>query len=304
MPDAVRWIDLLDPSEDELLAAAPVALHARAVQQLTAPTAEHGPRPTFESHGDYVLGVIVAAVVVPDEDRVYYQEIGLVLTPHVAVTVRKTPAGGAPLDLETVERAVEAHGEPTAGVVALAVADHVAEQHLHLLDELDAEIEELEDGVDEWPADKIRRRISELRHDVLQIRRTLTPTRDAVRAVVDGRADVAAGRIFDRDLQLDFGGVYDKLLRATELLDVSRELIVAAREHYEARVAQEQNEVVKKLTVIASLLLLPTFIVGVYGQNFDHMPELGWHLGYAFSWALVVASTIAQLAFFRWRRWI
>ena len=60
----------------------------------------------------------------------------------------------------------------------------------------------------------------------------------------------------------------------------------------------------KRLTVIASLLLFPTFLVGVYGQNFDHMPELHWRYGYAFSWAVIILTTIAQLAFFRRKRWI
>ena len=59
------------------------------------------------------------------------------------------------------------------------------------------------------------------------------------------------------------------------------------RDYHQAKIAQDQNEVVKRLTVIASLLLFPTFIVGVYGQNFDHMPELHWRLGYVFSWALI-----------------
>ena len=60
----------------------------------------------------------------------------------------------------------------------------------------------------------------------------------------------------------------------------------------------------KKLAVVASLVLFPTFLVGVYGQNFEHMPELDWRLGYLFSWALIVLTTIAQLAFFRWKKWI
>ena len=60
----------------------------------------------------------------------------------------------------------------------------------------------------------------------------------------------------------------------------------------------------KRLTVIASLLLVPTFIVGLYGQNFRDMPELHWGLGYWWSWGLIIVTTIAQLAFFRWKRWI
>jgi magnesium transporter len=147
-------------------------------------------------------------------------------------------------------------------------------------------------------------RLSELRHDVLQIRRTLSPTRDAVRRVVDGRVDVGDNEVFDRTLELDFADAYDKLLRATEALDISRELITSAREFHQSKIGQEQNEVVKKLAVIASLLLFPTFLVGVYGQNFDHLPELHWRHGYAFSWAVIVVTTIGQLAFFRWKKWI
>ena len=59
----------------------------------------------------------------------------------------------------------------------------------------------------------------------------------------------------------------------------------------------------KRLTVIASLLLVPTFIVGLYGQNFIHIPELHWGFGYAWSWGLIIATTIAQLVFYRWKRW-
>ena len=76
------------------------------------------------------------------------------------------------------------------------------------------------------------------------------------------------------------------------------------RDYQQSLIVAEQNRIAKTLTVIASLLLFPTFIVGVYGQNFEHMPELGWRFGYAFSWALIALVTIAQLAFFRWRRWI
>ena len=60
----------------------------------------------------------------------------------------------------------------------------------------------------------------------------------------------------------------------------------------------------KRLTMIASLLLVPTFIVGLYGQNFHHIPELGWAWGYWWSWAWIIGTTIAQFAFFRWKRWL
>ena len=305
MGRGARWIDLLDPTREELLAELPVELHPRALDRLVRrPEAEHEARPTLESHGDYVFGVLLVAVAVPEEDRVFYQEIDLVLTPEVAVTVRKTPPGEEPFDLAEVQKACDAHGSPSTGLVAYYLLDEIAERYLQLIDVLDEEIDELEDGIERWPSERVRMRLSELRHDVLQIRKTLSPTRDAVRRVVDGRVDVGDDLVFDRAHELDFADAYDKLLRATEALDISRELITSAREFHQSKIGQEQNEVVKKLAVIASLLLVPTFIVGVYGQNFDRLPELHWHYGYAFSWAVIVLTTIGQLMFFRWKKWI
>ena len=76
------------------------------------------------------------------------------------------------------------------------------------------------------------------------------------------------------------------------------------RDYFQAKIANDQNEVTKRLTAIASLLLVPTFIVGLYGQNFRHIPELAWGFGYWWSWLLIILTTVAQLLFFRRKRWI
>ena len=305
MARGVRWIDLLDASRDELMAESPVELHWSALEQLLAPPPDRATaRPRFEGHGDYVFGVLVVPVAVPEGDRVFYQEIDFVLTPAVALTVRKTPPAEEPFSIEQVQAACEAHGAPSAGLVLYYLVDDVAERYLSLLDSLNDEIDELESGIESWSSARVRRRLSDLREDILQIRRTLGPTRDAVRRIVDGRVDVGDDELFDRHLELSFADAHDKLLQSGESLDVARELISSARDYHQSKIAQDQNEVVKKLAVVASLLLLPTFIVGVYGQNFEHMPELGWRLGYGFSWAIIALTTAGQLVFFRWKRWI
>ena len=305
MAPGVRWIDLLDATQDELLAESPVELHWSALDQLLAPPPQRATaRPRFEAHGDYVFGVLLVPVAVPEEDRLFYQEVDFVLTPEIALTVRKTPPGEEPFSIEPVQEACDAHGSPSAGLVVYYLVDEVAERYLRLLDTVNDEIDELEAGIESWPHAQIRRRLADLREDVLQIRRTLGPTRDAVRRIVDGRVDVGKDELFDRELELSFSDAYDKLLHAVESLDVARDLIASARDYHQSMIAQDQNEVVKKLAVVASLLLLPTFIVGVYGQNFDHMPELHWRLGYVFSWAIIAVTTIGQLVFFRWKRWI
>ena len=299
------WIDLLDPTEQELHDALPKSIHESALKLLSKPAQhEDEPRPRIEGQGEYVFGILLVAVAVREEDRVYYQEIDLVLTKDSAVTVRKTPERGEPFDIERVKSVVRPGDGP--GMVAYRLVDEVIEDYLDLIDALSDEVEELDDHIEDWKPQQIRRRIADLRHDLLHIRRTLSPTRDAIRGVVDNRADIEEGTCFPHDVEIAFGTAYDKVLRASEGLDYTRDLLNSVRDYYLAKVAQDQNEVTKRLTAVASLLLVPTFIVGLYGMNFPDIPEItkfgDW--GYPWVWFLIVVSTVAQLWYFRRKKWI
>jgi magnesium transporter len=298
---APAFVDLLDPDREELRRAVPAALAPADEWQALRPAGDA--RPRIVARDGYLFAVLLVAVAIPEEDRIYYQELDVIVAPAELVLVRKTPPDGEPFDTGVVHDACREHDAP--GVKAAILLDTVAERYLALVDDIDAEIDELEDALERLNARAVGRRIADLRHDILRIRRTLTPTRDAVRRLVDGRLDEEAGPdLIPRDAEIRLGDVYDKLLRAAESLDLARDLVSSARDYHQAVVANQQNDVTKRLAVIASLLLVPTFIVGVYGQNFDHMPELHWRLGYAFSWGVIVVTTVAQLVFFHWKRWI
>jgi magnesium transporter len=301
-----EWIDLLDPTEQELHDALPRDIHERALEQLLRP-ARHDdePRPRLEGHEHYVYGIFLVPICVREEDRVFYQELDLIATRERLVTVRKTPENGRPFDTQPVHDAMAKEAEQRVGLAVYRLVDQIAEYFLDLVDALNDEIDELEDGVETWTSEQIRRRISALRHDLLHVRRTVSPTRDAIRRVVDRRLDVGEGpELLPREIELDFADTYDKLLRAMDGLDLSRDLLSSARDYHQAKIANDQNEVMKRLTVIASVLLVPTFIVGLYGQNFRHMPELAWGFGYWWSWGWIIVTTALQLAFFRWLGWI
>jgi magnesium transporter len=300
-----EWIDLLDPSDEELRKHLPEDVQETALRLLLAP-AQHAdePRPTLQSHGRYIFGVFLVAVAVRDENRVYYQEIDVVATSERLVTVSKTPPGEKPFDPRPAKDSC--NPKDSAGMMLYRLVDDIAERYLDIIDEVDEEIDELEDVVETASAEEIRGRISSLRHDLLHIRKTLAPTRDAIRRIVDNVVEVEEGPpVFPGPVEVAFNSTYDKLLRAFDGLELSRDLIASVRDYLQSKVANDQNEVTKKLTAIASLLLVPTFIVGVYGQNFKHhFPELSWQFGYLFSWGLIVATTVIQLWFFRRKRWI
>jgi magnesium transporter len=301
---AATWIDLLDPTHDELKARSPRELEETAVELLLAhPQHDDEPRPTLQSHGDYVFGVFLLARADLEQDCIYYQEIGLVITEDTLLTVRKTPQGRTPYDIASVQQSVRK--TDSAGMLAYRVVDNIAEAYLDLVDDVDAEIDELEDKVDTQSNETTRERISSLRHDLLHIRRTLAPMRDAIRRVVDDVVEVEEGdEVFPHDVEIAFNGAYDKLLRAFDGLELSRDLLASVRDYHQSKIANDQNDVMKRLTVIAALLLLPTFIVGLYGQNFVDIPELRWHWGYGYVWGVIVATTLAQLWFFRRKDWL
>ena len=301
--DNPRWLELVDPNEEELVRTLPESIHATAMTALLAPHVHSDePRPRIESHDEYVLGIFLLPVAVTAEDRVYYQEIDFVATHDQLVTVVKTPPGEHPFDTAEAKFACKAHEE--IGMYVYHLVDQVAERYLDLVDDLDEEIDELEDRVADQTPPEVGKRLRDLRHDLLGIRRTLSPTRDAVHRIVDGRVELEGEELFPRDVEIAFGDAYDKLLRSWESLDSSRDALGGVRDYLQGKIANDQNEVMKRLTMIASLLLVPTFIVGLYGQNFHHIPELAWAWGYWWSWAWIVGTTIFQFAFFRWKRWL
>ena len=305
------WTDLLDPDEEQLREHLPHEVRADVLKELLRPADPDGAnlRPSIKGHGRYVVGLFLVAVAVPEEDRVFYQEVDFVVTRDSITTIRKTPTGEQPFDPARVREVCDVKGELPPGEIAYHLVDEVAERFLDLLDAIDDEIDELEEQADAWPAEKVRQRLSGLRHDLLHIRKTLAPTRDAVREIVDGRVDVEgrtpfSREAFPREVERLFAASYDKLLRATEAIEFARDLLAAVRDYQQARVSIDQNEVTKRLTAIASILLVPTFIVGLYGQNFRHIPELRWGFGYWWSWGWILASTLAQIVYFRRKRWI
>jgi magnesium transporter len=298
------WTDLVEPDRAALERAAGLELHDRALDLVLSP-ARHDdePRPTIEAHIDYVFGVLLRPMVDPSTHELWYQEIDLILTHGRVVTARKAPEGREPFDDSEI-RTVATKGNEEAGMIAYRLIDDVAEAFLDLVDTLDTHIDDLEDHVEEWPSDRVRARLSDLRHKLLHVRQTLAPTRDAVRRIVDNRIDTEGIELFSRDLELRFGDAYDKLLRASEGLDLARDLVASVRDYHQAKVANDQNEVMKRLTVVASLLLVPTFIVGLYGQNLRGVPEFHWRFGCWWSWLLIVVTTIGQIVYYRRKGWI
>jgi magnesium transporter len=299
---ATQWIDLVDPTRDEILHSVATALDPDAVEILATPqVAGRVVRPSLEAHGGYALVVLAYPRLDPMSGVVEYLELDLVVTPRVLLSVRKSGPRGALAPTDAIAARAEAGAPP--GVLTHAATDDATDTLLDLLDDLYGQIDELDGDIENLSGPDVRRRVAGLRHELLVARRTASATRGIARRIADGRVDVGESALFPHDVEALFVDSYDTLVRVTEELDVARDLLAGVREYYQAKVAEQQNDVAKKLTVIASLVLVPSFIVGFYGQNFASDFDKGFWSVDVSVW-LIVATTVAQLVLFRWRRWI
>jgi magnesium transporter len=294
-------VDLVDPTREEVVSSLPSRVDPEVVEILVSPQGEgERLRPILESHGAYVFGILVDALPIPQEDRIVYREVDVVAMPGLLVTVRKSPPDGPPWEAAPLQ---VGGGEETTGELLHRLVDDVAESFLDVVDAVDGEIDELEEHLDDWTSDRVRWRVAGLRQDLLHARRTVSATRAAVRRVVDRRLDAGDEELFPEAVERLFADTYETLVRTGEELDVARDLLASSRDYHQAKIAESQNEIVKTLTVIASLVLVPTLIVGFYGQNFQSaFDEAYWSIG--MSTGLIAVTTLAQLAIYRWRRWI
>jgi Mg2+ and Co2+ transporter CorA len=299
---AAEWIDLVDPSRDDIARVLDTPLPDGAMELLTTPARDgHAAVPILEGHGGCVLAVLARPVAARGKDRPDYLELDVLATPAKVVTVRKSGPGGVLPPVDGV--AAQADAGAPAGRVFQAAIDDCADAFLELLDELYESIDDLEDEIDRLTGADVRRRITTLRNELLHARRASSATRGIARRIVDGRVDVGRSELFPPELENRFVDTYESLVRVTEELDVARDLLGGVRDFYQAKIAEQQNEVAKTLTVIAALVLVPSFIVGFYGQNFGgHFRDWYWSIGV--SVGLIVATTAVQLVLFRRRRWI
>ena len=183
-------------------------------------------------------------------------------------------------------------------IVTLAVEEYFA-----VLDEIGRDIEAVEDRIIDEPDTETLEILNSLRRELLSIRRIVWPTRDAVSILARGDADQvqATTEKYYRD-------VYDHLVQHVELVETYRDLASGARDIYLNTLSQSTNEVMKRLTVVATIILPLTFVVGVYGMNFGdgpyNMPELGWRFGYPAVLVGMALTAAIMLQYFRSEGWL
>lgn len=180
-----------------------------------------------------------------------------------------------------------------------ALLDHLVDEYMPYLDDLDDEIDILEDQVIEDPHRDTLERILALKHNIVTLRRFLNPQREILNRL--SRDDMTLIKKFNR---IYFRDIYDHVVRIQDLSESIRDIVSGTLDTYLSVTSNRLNEVMKALTIVSTVFLPLSFIAGVFGMNFKYMPELNWPWGYPLAWVLFVAITIGMVLFFKRRGWL
>jgi magnesium transporter len=288
------WVGLLEPDAEELRSVADLFdLHELAVED--AERAHQ--RPKLEDYeGSYFI-VLRTARYDEDAEQVHFGEVHLFVARHYVITVRHGEAS----ELGPARRRLEERPdllELGPAAVVWAVVDKVVDDYRPVVEGIEDDIEEAEQQVfdeEEQPT----QRIYFLKREVIEFHRAVFPLLTPLQALEAG----AYGAVDER-LRSYFRDVADHARRVDEQVNSQRELLTSALEANLALVSVRQNDVIKEISSWAAIITVPTFIASVYGMNFEHMPELGWRIGYPLAVAVMLAAVLTLYSFFKRIGWL
>ncbi len=286
------WVDMVDPSDADLECIADeFQLHHLALEDAK----KHGQRPKLEQYPSHAF--VVAYSDSPTEVDVFFG-------PDWLVTVRDRNPDGDPWSLDGARTRFERTRpeNATVGFLLYVVLDELVDGYFGVIEKAEDHVEVLEERLfsDARPDERtMQQDMFAVRRDLLQFRRRVVPLREVVAALL--RREVGW---IDDDTLVHLQDVYDHVLRATELLDEQRELLGNVVEAQLALASNHMNEVMKTMTSWGAILLGATLVAGIYGMNFENMPELKWGLGYPFALGIMLTITIVGYRAFKRRDWL
>ncbi|SMC29702.1 magnesium transporter [Andreprevotia lacus DSM 23236] len=254
-------------------------------------------RPKVEAYPGYFF-VTARLVRLCDDGSLDSEQVSIVVRRGVVVTFQEQPTGtfdGIRESLKTGQSQIRKLG---ADYLVYALLDKLVDRYYTVLEQLGEQIENLEDAIYASPRPAHLNEIQELRRKLLYLKRNLWPMREVLNVLQRDEPD-----FFHDETQLYLRDVYDHTVQLIESTESLRDLISGLQDTYASLQSQRLNEQMRVLTVITTIFMPLTLIAGIYGMNFEHMPELHWHYGYYYALGLMGTITVLLGGYFWLRRW-
>ena len=296
----VTWVNVDGLGDSDMVRALGDVFGVHPLAQEDILNVRH--RPKLEQYDDQIFIVTRMAGL---EECFEYEQLSLFLGPNYVLTLQQRPGdclGPVRNRLRQARGALRTHG---ADYLAYAILDAVVDSYFPVLEEYGERLDALEEEILMRPKQSTILRVQAAKRDMLSLRRSIWPQREFLNSLVREPSTLVTERT-----QTYLRDAHDHAVRIMDLVDTYREISAGLTDLYMSSVSNRMNDVMKVLTVIATIFIPLTFVAGIYGMNFNtevspfNMPELNWYWAYPAFWIVLISITAVLLVFFRRKRWI
>ncbi len=304
--EATSWLDISGIHDVALVdtLGGHLDLHKLVLEDIVHPSQ----RPKLDVYDDASLYIVVRMLSVESgagsgrnaaDLRIASEQISLILTRTGVISFQELPGDV----FEPVRNRLRAGKgiirNEGSDYLAYALLDTVVDHYFHVIEYVGDRIDALEADVLARPTTETLARINRYKREVLGLRKSVWPLRE----VLSGLDRTDSGLISERT-KTYLRDVYDHTIQVVDMLETYRDLLAGLTDLYMSTVSLKMNEVMQVLTIVGSIFIPLTFVAGIYGMNFDFMPELHWKYGYFMAWGLMATITAGLFFFFRRKKWI
>lgn len=295
-PEAVLWIDLeaIDDGDIDLLTGV-FNLHPLTIEDFIMPNA----RPKIENFKSYVFLVMFSMLHLEKEKgRIKTNEKDFCLGSNYLITAHEDDTASFVISKERIrkESPIIKNG---ADFLMYSLLDNLVDSYFPVIKEFDDMVDEMSDELFRDPSNETLKKIYCLKNEITYLRRTIGPQADVINLVTRGDISyISPGNT------VYFRNIYDNMVRLNDIVGTSRDIVTGAMEAYVSIVSNRLNEIMKTLTVIATVAMPLTLIASIYGMNFKNMPELSHKFGYHIVISIMAIIAVGMLYYFKRQKWL
>lgn len=256
-------------------------------------------RPKMEDFGDYIFVVLKVLYWDEKDSEIKPEQVCLILGSNFVISFQEGAGDVFNPIRERIRKAKGRIRKMKADYLAYALVDTIVDHYFIILEKLGEKIEGMEEELVTNPTPETLQAIHTLKRELIFLRKSVWPLREAVNSLERGESSLIheSTGIYLRD-------VYDHTIQVIDTIETFRDMVSGMLDIYLSSISNKTNEVMKVLTIMATIFIPLTFIASIYGMNFKYIPELEWHWGYPVILFVMVAVGISMLAFFRRKRWL
>jgi magnesium transporter len=256
-------------------------------------------RSKIDDYENYLFLVLKMVFQEPGDPSLLFEHVCLILGPDYLISFQEREGDVFGPVRERLTKAKGRIRKSGADYLAYALMDMLVDHYYVVLEQMGEAIEDIQEEALEKPTSKTLNAIHDARHQVVFLRKIIWPMRELIGTLLRGKSD-----LFGEDIMVYLQDVYDHVIQVIDTVETYRDLLSGILDTYMSSVSNKMNEIMKVLTVIATLFIPLTFLAGVYGMNFKYMPELEWPYAYPGFWILTVIVLSLMIWWFKNKKWL